>query len=117
MAKRTFPCGHKGLGQYCHACAAADKVRAARRARHTTDDDMIDLSGLPLNVVAKAREVLHELFARRRHWGDLGGKQLVQHPSIVSVPVTRRYRLICRLRNGVLHPDRVMSHEEYNRLT
>ncbi len=29
--RRTFPCNHRGWGQYCHRCAHADLLERAER--------------------------------------------------------------------------------------
>lgn len=47
---------------------------------------------------------------------DFKGKRLVTmgQREVISVPIGRRYRLICRDSNGCLEFIEVITHEEYN---
>jgi hypothetical protein len=75
--------------------------------------DSIDLKAFPKHIVVKAREVLTKLKAGAS-WGSLRGKLLQHDRSVVSIPVTREYRLICRFDSSALTPIRLESHEDYN---
>lgn len=129
---KTFPCGHKGRGQYCHRCAA-DQRDAARRAeadaeaaaRHKQDReawedshaaDPIDLRPLQTRErIEKARSLLRRL-AAGEPYAQLGGKRWESDRSIVAVPVGRGFRLILRDDGGRLRPLACMTHEAYNNL-
>ncbi len=116
--KKTFDCGHKGAGQFCHRCALEEKVRAEKRAAKESwaesfAADPIDLRLFPRAVVHKARDVISKL-AEGALWGTMGGKRLQYDRTLVSIPVTRDYRLICRTVDGALVLVRLVSHEEYN---
>jgi hypothetical protein len=128
MAKRkkVFPCGHIGFGQKCHACAQAEAEAAQKAAaiaerkavkqswEATFAADPIDLRDLPRDIVLKAREILGQI-AAGLPYGELGGKRLNHDREIISIPVTRNYRMLCRHpTGGRLTPVRVMTHEEYN---
>jgi hypothetical protein len=116
--KKIFPCGHRGYGQVCHRCANEqaewEQKRLQKNAWEATfDGDPIDLRTLPKNVVVKAREII-EALADRKNYRDFHGKRLRHDRSIVSIPVTRNYRLICRDYGNFLAPEAVVSHEDYN---
>ena len=115
--KKTFPCGHVGYGQYCHKCAEREKRLAERKTEReawsaTFEKDVIDLRQLPKPLVAKSRELLSKL-EDGEPWGNLGGKKLRHDRSIISIPINRDYRLICRFEDGKLIPVRADSHEDY----
>lgn len=132
MARRGFPCGHQGKGQYCHRCqqAAASAARqkqdsAAQQAQRQAErlaweasfaDDPIDLRDLGTRErVLKARELLRRLAAGEPYAG-LGGKRWESERSIISVPVGRGHRLVLRDEGGRLRPLACMTHEAYNGL-
>ncbi|MGC9502119.1 DUF7682 family zinc-binding protein [Baaleninema sp.] len=123
--KKTFPCGHKGYGQVCHRCAQAkvletqkEQVRAKKQREKreweaTFDNDPIDLRTLPPHVVTKARDIIAGL-NDDRNYRDFGGKRLRHNRQIISIPITRNYRMICHDNGGVAIPQSVLSHEAYN---
>jgi hypothetical protein len=116
--KKTFPCGHKGYGQICHRCIQAQSTWEAKKQeknewQSTFANDPIDLRNLPKNVVVKARSILDGL-ADRRDYREFHGKRLRHDRFVISIPVTRHYRLICRDQGGFVAPEMVISHEDYN---
>jgi hypothetical protein len=116
--KKLFPCGHRGYGQICHRCAQQQAVHEEKKQQKnaweaTFASDPIDLRSLPKNVVLKAREILQGLESRQ-DYREFHGKRLRHDRSIVSIPVTRNYRLLCRDSGSFLIPQAVMTHEEYN---
>ncbi len=116
--KRTFPCGHRGFGQFCHQCAKQEQGRRLKRQqkdewKQTFAADPIDLTKLPRNIVEKSREIIQAL-AEGRDYREFTGKRLQHDRNIVSIPVTRSYRMVCRVSNGTVTPARVETHEEYN---
>ncbi len=123
--KRTFPCGHKGYGKACHRCQQKQVVRyqehqVLEEKRHqkqiweaTFDRDIIDLRGLPDYVVLKARTIINGL-NQQRSYRDFGGKRLRHNRFIISIPVTRNYRMLCQDSGNLLVPQKVLSHEDYN---
>ncbi|WP_341734268.1 hypothetical protein [Microcoleus sp. EPA2] len=127
MAKRKtlFPCGHKGYGKACHRCTqefAAQQQCVQLRAEKQTKKqereasfarDIIDLRGLPDHVVTKARAIIAAL-GENKNYRDFGGKRLRHNRLIVSIPVTRNYRMLCEDCGTFLIPQKVLSHEEYN---
>lgn len=132
MARRDFPCGHQGKGQYCHRCrqeqASASRREqddAAQQARRQAErvaweasfaSDPIDLRDLQTRErVLKARELLRRLAAGEPYAG-LGGKRWESDRSIISVPVGRGHRLVLRDEGGRLRPLACMTHEAYNGL-
>jgi len=120
MAKRKkqFPCGHKGYGQVCHRCAQKEADLEQKRLEknaweETFAQDPIDLRSLPKNVVIKARRIISSL-QEQSDYRDFHGKRLRHDRLIVSIPVTRNYRLLCRDHGTILTPEEVISHEDYN---
>ena len=129
--RKRFDCGHRGFGQYCHCCAKPERARRCQqqakqamaqqqRARRlawqaTFIADPIDLRKLPQPIVLKARKILAALGAGTGYW-RLSGKRLNATREIVSIPVTRRYRLLCVFDGRSLAPLQVLSHEDYNSL-
>ncbi len=116
--KKTFPCGHTGYGQFCHACAEmvrkSEEARSKREAWESEfESDPINLRGFPKRIVLKARQVLARL-AGGETWGALGGKLLRYDRTLISIPVTRDYRLLCRYTAATITPLRLESHEDYN---
>lgn len=132
MARRSFPCGHAGKGQYCHRCkqeeqAATQKAQARvaeveeRRAdkqawEATFADDVIDLHVLQTRErVTKARDLLRRL-AGGEPYTALGGKRWESDRSVISIPIGWGYRLVLRDDGGKLRPLACMTHEAYNSL-
>lgn len=116
--KKVFPCGHSGYGSFCHRCRAKEERLARDRERReswaaTFDSDSIDLTGLPRGVVVKTREVLAKL-AGGEYWGRLGGKRMRSDRNVISIPIGRDYRLLCRDHGDRIVPERALSHEDYN---
>lgn len=116
--KKKFICGHKGYGQVCHRCAQKT-VEVNRKRQHKLDweatfaEDPIDLRHLPKNVVVKSRSIIKQLQGQR-DYHQFHGKRLRHDRFIISIPVTRSYRLICRDCGTLLTPEAVVSHEDYN---
>lgn len=116
--KKIFACGHKGYGQLCHRCAQAQAAWDEKRQLKTSweaefSQDPIDLRNLPKNVVLKAREIIQSL-QTQTNYRNFHGKRLRHDRFIISIPVTRNYRLICRDYGSFLAPESVVSHEDYN---
>jgi hypothetical protein len=116
--KKIFSCGHRGYGQVCHRCAREQDEREHKRQQKnawdaTFDGDPIDLRALPKNVVVKAREIMQGL-ANQKSYRDFHGKRLRHDRFVISIPVTRNYRLLCRDCGNFLAPEAVVSHEDYN---
>jgi hypothetical protein len=116
--RKAFPCGHKGYGQICHRCLQEDVVKLEHQEKKRSWQesfafDPIDLKDLPSHVVLKARNIINGL-QDRRNYREFGGKRLRHNRQVVSIPVTRNYRMLCVDRDGTLQPQQVMSHEDYN---
>lgn len=75
--------------------------------------DIIDLRGLPDYVVVKARSIISGL-NEQKSYRDYGGKRLRHNRCIISIPVTRNYRMLCEESDNFLIPQKVLSHEDYN---
>jgi hypothetical protein len=116
--KKTFPCGHKGYGQICHRCAQKEADLAQKRQQkeewdETFADDPIDLRTLPKNVVIKARKIIRGL-QDQMNYREFHGKRLRHDRFVISIPVTRNYRLLCRDQGNFVIPEEIISHEDYN---
>ncbi|MGF1491370.1 MAG: hypothetical protein ACFBSC_02720 [Microcoleaceae cyanobacterium] len=127
--KKLFPCGHKGHGKVCHRCTqaadnqnptptgtgqVAEASNQKREWKASFDRDLIDLRGLPDYVVVKARNIITGLCSHEKHYRDYGGKRLRHNRLIISIPVTRNYRMLCEDSGNFLVPQKVLSHEDYN---
>ena len=123
---KQFACGHKGRGQYCHACAQQEAVRRAkqehREARHSAkvaravafNHDPIDLRILPSeSLIDKARGILRHI-TQTRDYRPFFGKRMETDRTLLSVPLNYRYRLMFRVHSDRIVPLAVMSHERYN---
>lgn len=64
-------------------------------------------------TIKKLNQVLTSI-AQGDSYRILHGKRMRWDRQIVSIPVTRNYRLLCLLVQGVLTPLRIVSHERYN---
>ena len=116
--RKIFQCGHKGYGQICHRCLQAevidDRHRAEKRSwRDSFSLDSIDLHNLPTHVILKARNIIDGL-QNSRDYREFRGKRLRHNRSVISIPVTRNYRMLCLDRDGLLQPQQVISHGDYN---
>ncbi len=76
-------------------------------------NDPIDLSHLPYKVAIKARRVIKAI-QEGINWFQLGGKQFHFNRNLISIPVTYRYRLLCRREKSEIIFLKVLSHEAYN---
>lgn len=116
--KKRFDCGHRGYGQICHQCATTKSIYEHKKSQKheweaTFATDPIDLSYLPKKVVVKARRIIKGL-QDEQNYRDFRGKRLRHDRLIISIPVTRNYRLICRDYGSFVNPEEVVSHEDYN---
>jgi DNA-directed RNA polymerase subunit RPC12/RpoP len=123
--KSTFPCGHKGYGKVCHHCeqkqlAKEKEVLAIEEKRIQKQEwdalfaqDLIDLRGLPDYVVIKARAIIAGLIDQKSY-RQFNGKRMKHNRLVVSIPVTRNYRMLCEDCGNSVLPQKVLSHEDYN---
>lgn len=116
--KKNFSCGHRGYGQTCHRCAKVQlnqllKKQTKQKWEDTFTQDPINLRHLPKNVVVKARNIMAAL-REEQNYRSFHGKRLRYDRFIISIPVTRNYRLLCRDYGNLLIPECVVSHEDYN---
>ncbi len=116
--KKKFACGHLGYGTVCHRCEQKQslwekKKREKYAWQESFADDPIDLKSLPKNVVLKARDIIRKL-QNQTSYTNFRGKRLRHNRFIISIPVTRHYRLICRDHGSFIQPEAVVSHEDYN---
>ena len=117
--KKKFACGHVGYGKKCHKCIQKQNIREQKtREKNAQKDsfanDIVDLSSLPKNVVLKARKIIRNMMENNISYTFFRGKRLRHDRSIISIPVTRHYRLICRDMGDYIEPEAVVSHEDYN---
>lgn len=122
--KKTFPCGHKGKGQYCHLCEQKNRKMAQRVAarveRREKEQSIreslgIDIKGLPLKVAENAKCIMDRI-ASGEPYMRFRGKRLDEDRTIISIPVTGFYRMVCKDVGGCLVPTHLLSHEDYNRV-
>ncbi|MBD1840149.1 hypothetical protein H6F78_12635 [Coleofasciculus sp. FACHB-64] len=116
--KKTFSCGHKGHGQTCHRCVQERATWIQRKQEKQEWEesfslDPINLRHLPAHLVVKARAIIARLEGSRNYI-EFRGKRMRHNRLIISIPLSRDYRMICRDCGTKLVPEEVMSHEEYN---
>lgn len=131
--KKTFPCGHKGKGAYCHRCA--DEMKARERAQAANDYlaqkrqesratrvaqkhlDVIDLSALDhLPALQESARRIIQGIRDGQDYRTFQGKLLVCiGRQVISIPVGRKYRLL--LNAATRQPLKLCSHENYNNIT
>lgn len=127
VRRKHFPCGHIGLGRFCHRCARMEKAEpvapassartrsmsASPRARH---DDPVDLSTLPSEKIAeRARDIIRDILRNSVPYTNFGGKRLNYDRTLISVPLGRNYRLLFREGvDGGKTAISALSHEDYN---
>lgn len=114
--KKTFPCGHRGQGQFCHRCAqeTAKAPVLKTKDRPPTEFGEVSLAHLHPDAARAAVRVLEKIKAGRPYH-ELGGKRLEGCRGTISIPVGRRYRILCRDgADGLLEVTEVISHETYN---
>ncbi|MGK0289126.1 MAG: hypothetical protein ACI86H_000553 [bacterium] len=121
MRKKTFACGHTGLGQFCHRCRELDKRKLKNIDKKSTckkelSNDIIDLKILPnKGMLSKARKIIQGLVEEEQDYRLYNGKRFQWDRSLISIPIGMRYRMLCKEEEGKVIPQEVMSHEKYNR--
>jgi hypothetical protein len=115
---KTFQCGHKGFGRFCHRCAQIKQQQQKRQDWTTSfERDAIDLRRLPRPVVVATRHIIRAVCDEGVDYREYRGKQLKYPAGVVSIPVTYRYRLlVSRTTSGRFEPIRCLSHEDYNQV-
>ncbi len=141
--RKRFSCGHLGFGRFCHHCdrvvhidatlplttkigplsklqprsrrvwKAAAHQKTKRRWQASFAHDPIDLSHLPKPIVIKTRCILASL-DRGVSPKQLRGKRFNFDRTLLRIPISYRYRLLCRWLAGQIVPLQVLSHEAYN---
>ena len=120
IRKKTFLCGHKGKGQFCHKCKAVEKIKENRRKEQEIWNIKVNLCPvkvvhLPSKVTKKALELIENL-SQGEGYHAFNGKRLADmgQREIISIPVGWSYRLICHEFEGHLKFIEVLTHENYN---
>ena len=124
--KKTFPCGHKGKGQYCHRCAAKKNTNQQHTKQNrqdkaekqawlaTFDSDPIDLHPLQLKSrILKARKIIAGI-ANGIPYTQFRGKRMNYDRHVISIPINRDFRLIYHETATGLELTQVIDHEKYN---
>ena len=118
MRRRIFPCGHTGKGRYCHTCERLEKQLAEKQQkrqewRERCDSYDVVLDCLPVPIAKKAMHVMTKM-DEGEPYRSVQGKQLHNLGCrLVSVPIGRSYRLVCRYSKMGVRPIEVLSHGEY----
>ena len=79
----------------------------------TFQADPIPLKHLPKPIVLRTRKILKAL-AQGTPPSTLKGKRFKFDRTLLRIPISYRYRLICRWQDGSITPLIVLSHEDYN---
>jgi hypothetical protein len=123
--KKVFKCKHRGFGKYCHRCHSLKQQKIVKYQQElekkkewekSFKSDLIDLTHLPKKIVVKARKIIDELGNGIGFW-NLHGKRFSFDRTLVRIPVTYRYRMLCRFNGKHITPIEVMSHERYNHVS
>ncbi|WP_221066712.1 DUF7682 family zinc-binding protein [Methylomagnum ishizawai] len=120
VRKKTFSCGHSGKGRFCHRCASEEQRKHAMLQAKTQriqrlSQAPIPLDDLPPEIAEKTLEMIAAL-QQGASYMDFMGKRMknMGQRHVISIPIGRRYRLICKEDNGQLEFIEAISHEEYN---
>lgn len=124
VRKNTFSCGHIGKGSYCHRCREEKKQKRkelqARSAwERRLDASPVQLDKVPRKIAEKTLDVIAKL-EKGIPYSALNGKRLgtMGQRNVISLPIGRRYRLVCGDGDGAWKYIEVLSHEKYsNRLS
>ncbi|ERN42259.1 hypothetical protein KR51_00010690 [Rubidibacter lacunae KORDI 51-2] len=116
--KKQFPSVHQGLGQSYDRCEQEQSQLSERQQKRQAwkasfDNDPIDLRSLPKRVVLKSRDIIKRL-KQCQDYRQFRGKRLRHDRHVISIPVTRDYRLLCRMQDNGIAPEAVVSHQDYN---
>jgi hypothetical protein len=121
--RKKFQCGHQGYGQICHRCLQEESIKQEniipeqkanyKSWRDSFAGDSIDLNSLPAYVVLKSRNIIKGL-QDCQSYREFHGKRLRHDRLVISIPVTRNYRMLCIDRDGTFQPQQVISHQAYN---
>ncbi|PIR83885.1 hypothetical protein COU18_01880 [Candidatus Kaiserbacteria bacterium CG10_big_fil_rev_8_21_14_0_10_51_14] len=122
--KKTFRCGHRGKGQVCHRCQQEARQRQANAQTMAKWNEKVfsapvRVDHLPKEIAEKTLQIIAELKDGKPYL-DFKGKRMVVmgQRDVISIPIGKRYRLICRDLDGVFEYVEVITHETYNnRLT
>jgi len=119
MSKKTFPCGHKGRGKYCHRCErerrlAEAKIKEKNEREELFESDRLNLRPLQhASLIDKARKIISDI-EQGEHYSKYKGKKLRYDRNVVSVPVNQDYRLIFRETESGIEVQELLNHEDYN---
>ena len=118
--QKTFPCGHKGLGQYCHRCHnKTQEIEAKKQKREERLSKQkslpVNVKGLPEHIVKKGLKKIAKIEGGAVHTA-IGGKKLSNRSDIVTVPLGPTYRLILSKDGKAIEPEAILSHQKYNRV-
>ena len=120
--KKQFDCGHRGFGRVCQVCRPAIVAASLRKEIQRQEQeewnalfelDSIDLRKFPKAVVLRTRTIVAALLGGEDYRLFLG-KRFGFDRSVIRIPVTYRYRLVCHEVDGVWTPTELLSHEDYN---
>ncbi len=118
--RQSFPCGHRGRGQYCHRCHQDQSAIQAREATRDGRQVLADLLGVaigqfPERILRRAaamhRQVLADGLPALR---ALGAKKILSADGILSIPIGRRYRLLFAVENDQPRYLELLTHAEYD---
>jgi len=79
-----------------------------------TNKTKINLTlSLPSSYKNKALKIIQQL-SKGESYFLFKGKRLNRKRSVISIPIGRRFRLVCKDIHGKIIPISVMTHETYN---
>ncbi|MDQ7015079.1 MAG: hypothetical protein Q9N68_01750 [Gammaproteobacteria bacterium] len=122
MAKKTFPCGHKGKGKFCHRCEQEHKAQELKLMEKERNEewqylfnkDEINLRKLPnKTLVNKARNIISSINSGDSYT-KFKGKRMRYNRDVISIPLNHDFRVIYHDCSSGLKLQSLLSHEEYN---
>lgn len=97
----------------CSSPHDQEAMKSRQQWRESFYQDHIDLTHLPQRIVIKARQIIAAL-QEGVSLHQLRGKRFPFDRTLVRIPITYRYRMLCRCGKSGIIPIKVMSHEDYN---
>lgn len=118
--RQSFPCGHRGYGQYCHRCRQDQGAVQAREATRDGRQVLADLLGVavgqfPERIVRRAAVIVRQvLVGGLPALRALGAKKILSADGILSIPIGRRYRLLFAVEQDRARYLALLSHSDYD---
>ncbi len=114
--KKRFTCGHLGNGSYCHRCKQEEEEKKRKKEvvkEKEIFDPRIDIQ-LPKAAARKANKLLKEI-EKATHYREINGKKLKLDNGIITVRLSRKYRMIFRSVKKKLSFVKITDHGTFDK--